>query len=135
MILVDANVFMYAAGKPHPFKAPSAALLERVASGRVDAAVDAETLQEILHRYRALRRWQDGREVYGLVRRIMVTVLPITAEVLDEAKSLLDAHATLMARDALHGAVCRHFKARAICSYDTDFEQIPGLRRLRPEDA
>jgi hypothetical protein len=60
VILIDANVIMYAAGANHPHKRPSVALLERVAAGEVEATVDAEVLQEILHRYRAIGRWEDA---------------------------------------------------------------------------
>ena len=132
MILLDTNILMYAAGAPHPHKAPSAALLERIARGEIAAAMDAEVLQEILHRYRAIRRWKDGRRVYDLARRCVATVLPITAEVTDEARAILDAHQKLMARDALHAAVCRTAQAEAICSYDTDLDAISGLRRVEP---
>ena len=132
MILLDANIIMYAAGTPHPHKAPSVALLERVARGEIEAALDAEVLQEILHRYRAIRRWKDGRHVYDLTRRSVVTVLPITAEVTDEARAIMDRHPKLMARDALHAAVCRTTGAEAICSYDVDLDVIAGLRRLEP---
>ena len=41
MILVDANVFMYAAGTAHPHKQPSTAFLRRVAQGELDAVVVA----------------------------------------------------------------------------------------------
>ena len=132
MILLDANIIMYAAGAPDPHKAPSVALLERVARGEVDAAVDAEALQEILHRYRAIRRWNDGRRVYDLARRSILTVFPVTAEVTDEARQIMDDHPTLMARDALHAAVCRVVGAEAICSYDADLDIIDGLRRVEP---
>jgi predicted nucleic acid-binding protein len=63
VILLDTNLFMYAAGADHPNKAPAGRYLDRVASGEVETAIDAETLQEILHRYRAIRRWEDGRQV------------------------------------------------------------------------
>lgn len=132
MILVDANIFMYAAGAPHPHKGPSVKLLERIADGAVDAAVDAEVLQEILHRYRAAGRWADGRKVYDRARRIVLRVVPLTAEILDDARALLDAHKGLMARDALHAAACRRSAAHALCSYDADFDVIPWIRRLEP---
>jgi predicted nucleic acid-binding protein len=135
LILVDSNVLMYAAGVPHPHKAESLALLERIAKGAVEAAVDAEVLRELLARYRAVGRWADGRRVYDLCRRIIPVVLPVTAEVLDLARSLMDRHPKLMARDALHASVCEHAALDAICSYDRDFDRIPGVRRLEPEDA
>lgn len=132
MILIDANVLMYAAGAAHPHKAPSARLLERVARGDVEAVIDAETLQEILHRYRAIRRWEDGRQVYDLARQLFPNVVPISAEVMDRARELLDAYPSLMARDALHAAVVLHESLESICSYDRDFDGILGLRRTEP---
>jgi len=132
MILVDANIFMYAAGAEHPHKEPSRLFLERVARGEIEAAMDAEVLQEILHRYRAIQRWEDGRRVYDLARQIIPLVLPITVEVLDAARVLLDLYPTLKARDALHAAATQHYGARALCSYDGDFDEVESLERLEP---
>ena len=123
---------MYAAGAPHPLKTCSSSFLERVAKGDTVATVDAETLQEILHRYRALKRWKEGCQVYDLTRTIFPVVLSITAGILDLARSLLDQHPALMARDALHAAVVREHSLEAICSFDRDFDQIRSLRRIEP---
>jgi len=132
VLLVDVNVLMYAAGGPHPYKAPSAAFLEDVADGRIDAAIDAEALQEILHRYRALNRWSEGRQLYDRVRTILPRVIPITAEIVDQARALLDKYSHLMARDALHAAVVQVHSLEGICSFDRDFDRIRGLRRIEP---
>jgi uncharacterized protein len=132
VILLDSNIFMYAAGAPHPHKAPSVALLERIADGQVKAGIDAEVLQEILHRYRAIGRWSDGRRVYDLTKKIIETVIPIDLDILDAARALMDLHETLGARDALHAAACQRVGATALCSYDKDFEVIVGLKRLEP---
>lgn len=132
MILIDSNVLMYAAGEPHPHKDPSRAFLERVARGEVDAAVDAEVLQEILHRYQAIGRWEDGRKVYDLARRIIPIVVPITAEIMDLARSLLDRYRSLMARNVLHAAAAIVHEAEAIASYDRDFDTIQEVRRTEP---
>lgn len=134
MILVDSNILMYAAGADHPNKRPSIEFLNRVAMADVDAAIDAEVLQEILHRYRAIRRWIDGRQVYDLARQIFTVVLPISAQILDRARAFLDAHGSLVARDALHAAVVEHHGLEAICSFDSDFDAVTGLRRLEPQD-
>ncbi len=132
MLLIDANILMYAAGAPHPHKLPSAQLLERIARGDVEATINAETLQEVLHRYRAIKRWNDGRQVYDLARQIFPSVIPVTSEILDRARELLDRHASLMARDALHAAVVMHEGFDALCSYDRDFDVIAGLSRVEP---
>lgn len=132
MILVDTNIIMYAAGAAHPHKRPSVRLLERIASGAVEATIDAETLQEILHRYRAIGRWAEGRAVYDLARQIFPAVIPVTAAVLDRARLLLDGNARIMARDALHAAVVLEEGLDGIFTYDRDFDRVPGVRRETP---
>lgn len=98
------------------------------------APIDAEVLQEILHLYRAIDRWEDGRRIYDLARRAVPHVVPIDVEILDAARALMDRHTELMARDALHAAACTISGALALCSYDEDFDRIEGLRRLVPPD-
>ncbi len=132
MILVDSNVIMYAAGAPHAHKEASVSFLERVAAGELEAVLDAEVLQEILHRYRAIGRWRDGRTVYDAARRIFAVVLPVTVEVVDRARALLDEHAGLMARDALHAAFVLEHGLDGLCSFDADFDGVPGVRRWEP---
>jgi len=132
MMLLDANVIMYAAGAPHAFKAPSAAVLVRVANGDVEAAIDAEVLQEILYRYRYIRRWERGEAVYRLARKVVPVVIPITAEMTDTACELLSTVPRLGARDALHAAVCLTSGATSICSYDRAFDLVPGVHRITP---
>jgi hypothetical protein len=132
VILVDANILMYAAGVEHLCKRPSVGLLASIAEGDTEAAIDTEVLQEVLHRYRAIGRWSDGRRVYDAARRIFTVVLPITAEVTDRARLLLDRHPELSARDALHAAVVQIRDLEAICSYDRDFDMISDIRRIEP---
>ncbi|MEO7363156.1 MAG: type II toxin-antitoxin system VapC family toxin [Gemmatimonadaceae bacterium] len=134
MILVDTHIIMYAAGAPHPNKEPSARLLEQIARGEIEAAIDAEALQEILHRYRAINRWNDEKKVYDLARQIFPVVIPVTAEVTDQARQFLDYHKGMMARDALHAAVVITEGLGGIYPYDADFEGISGVRRLEPGD-
>src|ERR1039457_4362040 len=100
MILVDANVLMYASGAEHSNKEPVVAFLRRVAEGEVDAAVDAEVLQEVIHRYTSLQRWDEGRKVYTIARFLFPEVLAITGAVLDHAKALVDELGSVTARAA-----------------------------------
>jgi len=133
VILVDANILMYAAGAEHANKAPSLRYLEAVAESRADGVLDAEVLQEILLRYRSIHRWADGRAVYDHARAIFPMVMPITAEVLDVARGLLDKNIGISARDALHAAVVAAYDLEGICSYDQGFDHVPGLRRTEPD--
>ena len=132
MILVDSNVLMYAAGAAHDHKAASVEFLEHVAEGEIDAVIDAEILQEILHRYRALQRWEEGRHLFDFTRTLFPVVLPVTAEVLDHARILLDAYPHLMARDGLHAAVVLQHQLDGLCSFDRDFDPVAGIERVEP---
>ena len=130
LILVDSNIFMYASGRDHPSRRPSAAFLEKVAEGTVQAAIDAEVLHEIPHRYTALKRWEEGRLVYDSARTLFPDVLPVTAEVMDRARRLLDGHPGIGARDAVHAAVVEIYGLKGICSSDRDFDRIQGCGEL-----
>lgn len=133
MILLDTNVLMYAAGREHPHRAPSLALLERVARGELDAAIDAEVLQEILHRYRAVGRWEDGARLYDLVRTLIPDVLDVGASMTDRARALMARYPALLARDALHAAAVLELHAEALCTWDADFDAIREIRAVRPD--
>ena len=67
--------------------------------------MDAEVLQEILHRYTSLRRTADRAIVYETAREVFDVVIPITAPVMEGAYGLLRRYARLSARDAVHAAV------------------------------
>jgi uncharacterized protein len=124
--------FQYAGGREHAFKKRAAAFLERVANGSVETVIDAEILREILHRYRALGRWAEGKAIYDAARVLFPTVLPVTADVMDRACLLLDRYPELMARDAVHAAVVQLYELASICSFDRDFDKIKGVRRIEP---
>jgi predicted nucleic acid-binding protein len=132
VILVDSSIFMYAAGREHPHRAASVGFLSKVADGTVRAAIDAEILQEILHRYTSIKRWVEGRVVYDSARILLPEVLPVTAEVIDCARRLLDGPGGVGARDAVHAGVVEVYGLKGICSFDRDFDRIRGMRRVEP---
>jgi predicted nucleic acid-binding protein len=130
MILVDSNVLMYASGAEHPNKAPSVAFLKRVAAGEIEATVDADALQEVIHRYRALHRWAEGRRVYELARALFPEVLAITGAVMDYAKQIADTDDGISARDAVDAAVIAEYRPEGICTFDRDFDRIRDCKRI-----
>ena len=67
-VYLDANIFIHAAGKEHPLKAPCLAVLAQVATGDLEASTSVEVLQEIAHVY---RRRGHGEAGVKLVREIM----------------------------------------------------------------
>jgi predicted nucleic acid-binding protein len=123
---------MYAAGAVHAHRKPSVEFLEKVIRGRVRATIDAETLQEILHRYRSIGRWADGAAIYDRARLFFPQVLVISGEVMDRAKELMAQYRRMSARDAIHAAVVEVYGLDSICSFDRDFDTIHGLKRIEP---
>jgi predicted nucleic acid-binding protein len=53
-VFLDVNVFMYAAGAPHPYKAACVRILADMETGALTAAINTEVLQELLYRYTLL---------------------------------------------------------------------------------
>jgi predicted nucleic acid-binding protein len=132
VILVDSNIFMYASGGEHPHRTPSLVFLDRIAERELGAAIDAEVLQEILYRYISLGRWAEGRSVFDNARILFPEVLPVTAEVMDVGRRLVDEYPGFGARDAVHAAVVEVYGLTGICSFDQHFDRIHGLRRVEP---
>ncbi len=132
-VFVDANVPMYAGGRSHPFKAPSADFMLAVGRRLVDAVSDVEVLQEILHRYRAVGRANDGTVVFDAFATAVRLFHPILLEDLWECRRILARHEALRPRDAIHAAVMLRTGVRTIVSYDRHFDEIPGIDRVAPD--
>jgi hypothetical protein len=129
---VDTNIPMYAAGREHPSKLPSIALLGRVAEGEIDAVIDAEVLQEILHRFSALDHLDQGLLVFDAFEKIVDEVLPVEHQDVVAARELLEGRREITARDAIHVAVMLRHGISVIFSYDRHFDGMAGIERREP---
>ena len=132
-VFVDANVPMYAAGRDHAFKAPSAEFMLAVARRRVEAVSDVEVLQEILHRYAAVRRPSVGFVVFESFVSAMPFIHPVVIDDLGECRAILARHGDIRPRDAIHAAVMYRIGVRTIVSYDRHFDSIAGIDRVTPD--
>lgn len=124
---------MYAAGRDHAFKAPSAAFMLAVARRRIEAVSDVEVLQEILHRYAAVRRPSVGFVVFESFASAMLLIHPVVIDDLWECRAILKPDAAIRPRDAIHAAVMRRVGVRTIVSYDRHFDGIDGIDRVTPD--
>jgi predicted nucleic acid-binding protein len=134
-LFVDANVFLYAIGADSPHRAPCRDVLLAVGQGKLDGITSSEVLQEVLH-VRARR--VSVADAAGAVRaaaELVAEVLPVTSLDVLEACELLEAHSGLGARDALHAAVMKNSQVHVLVSVDRDFDVIPDLKRIAPEQA
>lgn len=143
-LFLDANVPTYAAGRDHPLKEPCREVLRLSVRHPRSFFTNAEVLQEMLHRYLALRRWPEGKRVVLDFAALMSgAVEPVFAEDAVRACDLADRHAAkpgarLAARDLLHAAVVLRARGDAakIVTADRDFDDLAaeGIERLDPAD-
>jgi predicted nucleic acid-binding protein len=131
---IDANIFIYASGGAHPYRDPCRAILTEIESGRIDANVDTEALQEVMYVY-----WYRKQAAIGLqyIDRLLVlfpSPLAVDKVIVSEARGVMGSHPMLDPRDAIHAAVVRVHGLEGIISADRGFDSIPGLTRFDPMD-
>ena len=131
MIFIDSNVPMYLVGAPHPHKADAQRLLEKSVSERERLVTDAEVLQEILHRYVAIHRWDAIQPAFDALLGVVDQVFPVDTPAVERAKTIILGKKRLSARDALHLAVMERQGVDRIISFDAGFDGFPGVARLQ----
>ncbi len=68
MIFIDSNILKYLIGSELPNKGRTVLILERLVRDEAPLVTDAETLQEILHRYTAIVRRDAIQPAYDALR-------------------------------------------------------------------
>jgi hypothetical protein len=130
VIFVDSNIPMYLVGGPHPNREAARRALEEVVAAGESLCTNAEVLQEILHRYTAVRRTDRIDPAFDLVMGVVDAVYPIERADVERARRLLKTTPRLAARDAIHLAVMQGRDIGRILSFDAGFDAIPGIVRL-----
>lgn len=130
MVFIDSNIPMYLVGAPHPHKAHARQLLEAAITAGDRLVCSAEVLQEILHRYVAIGRRDAIQPALDALLGVVDEVFPVERGDVEGAKKVLDGIPSLSARDALHVAVMRRRDVPGIMSFDTGFDEVPGLTRI-----
>ena len=122
---------MYVAGGSHANREPSRRLLDRVRLGKVEACSSTEVLQEILYRYSSIGRLDMASEVYELFVEVCPVILSVTLADTDRARDLVCGGTGVSARDAVHVAVMLNHSVEWIATFDTGFDRVSGIRRLK----
>ena len=131
-VFIDANVPVYAAGRPHPNKTPCVRIMAMVVEQPLAFFTDVEVLQELVHLYTASRRWALGREVLRDFTEVMHgRIEPVYVEDVNLAARLVDEHPGVSARDLVHAAVMRWVGADRIVSAD-GFRPSAGCGAVKP---
>jgi len=130
VIFVDSNIPMYLIGAEHPHKHNAQRLIDTAVFRRERLVTDAETIQEILHRYAAIDRLEAVQPAFDVLLSVVDEVFPVTLDVVERAKEILSGRFGLSARDAVHLAAMGQADVRRIMSFDTGFDRYPGVERL-----
>ena len=130
MVFIDSIIPMYLVGVAHPHKIDAQRSLEELIVRAERLVTDAEVLQEILHRYAAIKRTDAIQPVYEALLGVVDQVFPIERQDVEKARDILLGATGLSARDAVHLAIMQRFDIREILSFDTGFDGYPGIQRL-----
>ena len=129
MIFVDANIPMYLVGADEALMQVTRSLTERAVESGEKLVTDAEVLQEILHRFAAIRRRDAIEPCTTLLLSLVDEVFSIDLEDVRRASTIIRS-SDLSARDALHLAVMQRRGIDRILTFDRAFDGVPGVTRL-----
>ena len=131
MIFIDSNIPMYVVGAPHPNKEAALRVLESSIERGERLVTDAEVLQEILHRYAAIRRPDAVQPAFSALLGVVDDVFPIERADVERAKDvLLGLPGEVSARDALHVAIMQRHGVAQVMSFDRAFDRFTWMERL-----
>jgi uncharacterized protein len=127
---IDSNIPMYLVGAPHPHKDHARRLLEEAVEAGERLVTDAEVFQEILHRYVAIDRRDAIGPAFEVLLGIADEIFPIEFSDVSRAREILLGYRMVSARDAIHIAAMERHGSLRILSFDSGFDEIPGIERV-----
>jgi predicted nucleic acid-binding protein len=127
---VDSNVPMYLVGAEHPHKSRVIELIPRLLLAHERLVTSAETFQEILHRYTALRDREHLNAAYEALEAMVSFVSEVSKADVDAARTISGDYPQLSSRDCLHVAIMRRLGTTKIWSYDTGLDVVASLQRI-----
>lgn len=130
MIFIDSNIPMYLVGAPHPNKDAARSALERIIQRGERMVTSAEVMQEILHRYGALKRPDAIQPAFDALLGVVDEVFPVDAEDVQRARDVMMGLGKLSARDALHVAVMKRRGVTRVLSFDAGFDAVGWVERV-----
>ena len=130
MIFIDSNIPMYLVGAPHPNREAARLALERCISRGERMVTSAEVLQEILHRYHAIKRLPMVQPAFDALLGVVDDVHPIEVVDVKRARDLMMGLRKLSARDALHVAIMQRHDIPRVMSFDAGFDAMGTIERV-----
>ena len=134
MLLLDANVAIYAEGGDHRYRQPCRRVMALAKANSSAYCLDTEMLQEILYVYFSRGETDRGMRVTQDLIAMFRSIIPITVSDITTAIQLMSQTRELAPRDAIHAAVVIEHGLEGIISADQDYDRIRGLRRYDPTE-
>ena len=122
---------MYLVGGPHTNKGRAQQLVRSLIQRDEHLATDAEVLQEVLHRYHAINRHEAIGPAIDVLKEIVDTVFPISADDVIRARAILESQPSISARHAIHAAIMDRYEITEIVTFDERFDLLHGIRRIQ----
>ena len=135
-IFLDTNIFIYAAGKSHPYKNPCLHILKDVERKALSALVNTEVFQELLYRYTHIGFAEKGIQLCRTIRNYPLMIYPINETDILLAIDLFEQHQSrgIKPRDAVHAANLKNNGIVELISADKHFDHFEFLTRIDPQD-
>ena len=130
MIFLDSNVVMYLIGADHPNQRLCRVTLEEMVGRKEPMVTNVEVLQEILHRYTAIRRFEFIQPAFDLTYSLTEKIFDITEADVLGAKEIVLQYNRLSSRDSVHASQMRRLKIDTVFSFDQGFDVLPHLKRI-----
>jgi predicted nucleic acid-binding protein len=134
-VLLDTKVVLYAIGGPHAYAESCRRILALAGEDRLRLEAPVDLVREVMH-HRA-RHLGDRTQAAAdaLAAASLCRLHAVEPDDVREAAELFAGSPTpLSARDALFAAIAYRHGLERILSANTDFDGLPGLRRIDPAD-
>lgn len=100
--------------------------------GSLEATINTELLQEVLHIYQKRNRLDFAVDLFDRLLRRFPDPLPVLGSTMITARQILGRHPQLESRDSVHSAVVLENRLEGIISADRSFDAIDGVQRFDP---
>ena len=117
-------------GRSETHKADAARLLDAAIGSQQRLVTSAQVLQEILHRYVAIKRLDAIQPAFDALLGVVDEVVAIEEDDVMRARNLVVGAKGLSARDALYVAVMLRQGISRVISFDADFDRVPEIVQL-----
>jgi predicted nucleic acid-binding protein len=132
--LIDTNVFIYAAGRPHEYKQACVRVLDLLVTSELDGKIDTEVIQEVMYVFWNRKEWDKAISMTDRLIRGFASPFAITLDTIRRARDVFAVSPAIGPRDAIHAAVVLEHGLEGIISTDRGFDAIPGITRFDPKD-